>query len=148
MNRRIGYIMTVLFAVGLEPVAGQYVIRVETGNILEASKPAGGKTTVKRTTKYPTNIPTSSQRFRPGLTETNSTGEIACLYYRGGVKLIFSSNMGEARILLTTPVGTRIYRTAAKGDVAIEVGDRVGEYHIEVKTTTGSECTFDFILDK
>lgn len=124
----------------------------ETPAIIEKTK--SGKTTVttrpvvKRTSKDPTRIPTSTQRFRPSFTETNTAYEIACLYWNGKIILKFSPVQGDAHVIVRTPEGERLYRTTTRRNITINAGDRPGDYHVEVKTTVGSECTFDFTVEK
>jgi len=102
--------------------------------------------TVRRTSKDPTNIPTSSRRFRPSFTEENAVSEIGCLYWNGKIILKFNPYQGEARIIVRTQEGERLYRTSTRSDISINVGDVIGDYHVEVYTTAGSECTFDFTV--
>lgn len=103
---------------------------------------------VKRTSRDPTNIPPSSQRFRPAFTEANTAYEIGCLYWNGKIILKFSPVQGNAHVIVRTPEGERLYRTTTRRNITINAGDRPGDYHVEVKTTVGSECTFDFTVEK
>ncbi len=102
-------------------------------------------TMVRRTSKDPTNIPISSRRFRPAFTETNTEYEINCLYWNGNIVLKFSPYQGEARITVHTPERERVYRASTRGDITI-VAETLGDYRVEVSTTLGSECTFEFTV--
>lgn len=117
------------------------IIRGKTVNPGKTDK----KTTVPKRSKDPVNIPISTERFRP-TTEGNSADDIFCFYWMRRIVINTTSGNGEVRILIKTPdnPGGRLYRLASGSPLEFPVSGETGDYSVEVKTSRGLWCTFEF----
>ena len=103
MRMKSQYIVSaILLACGIPPLAPA-ATSVPTDKSTRRKPAAPAKPVVRRKSKDPTDIPTSSRRFRPGFTTENAYSEIACLYWNGELIVKFNPYQGEAEMTVRTP---------------------------------------------
>lgn len=123
------------------PTILEKVIRGKT-----SSGTSDKKTTVPKRSINPVNIPVSTSRFRPNV-EANDI-EIFCFYWQRSIVLAVSSYHGEVRVLIKSPDDRtgKLYRLAGGRSLVFPVSGVTGDYTVEVATSLGERCVFDFEL--
>ena len=100
----------------------------------------GGSPSVSRTKDSVTNVELHSKHIRPHDGTSTDSNNVQGLYYHlGTLCLHFSHSEGSAKIVVTTPDGSRISSDfLTLQTFSIEVGTTPGIYSVEISTAVGN----------